>query len=129
MYMRPILMVLGLVLTTVTCGITSTARGISVLLEVNPLVAMIDDTVTFTVSVSATSVSDVVINFADGSGDQKSAGGLAAAQLEFTHVYDDTGSYLARATVTDKAVGNRVVTQMVVVNPRTEIIPDSHRRR
>ena len=128
--MRSLLTGLAIVLSTVTCNpFTATARGISVLLEASPLVAMIDDTVTFTESVSATNVSDIVINYADGSGDQQSAGGQPTARVEFKHVYDKVGNYVARATVSDKVVGNRVVTQLIVVNERTEPIPDQYRRR
>jgi hypothetical protein len=122
MDMRPLLAGFAITLTTLSCNPwTSTARGINVLLEAAPSVALTDDTVTFTVSVSATSVSDVVINYADGSGDQHHAGGAATARVTFKHVYEKSGSFLARATVSDAAVGNRVVTQWVVVNPR----PDS----
>ena len=127
MCMRPILAGLGIVLATVTCSPPATVvTGISIALEASPLVGLTGDTVTFIVNVSAASVTDVVINYADGRSDQQHAGGAATARVTFKHVYANGGSYMTRATVTDAAVGNRVVTQLITINPRTD--PVSARR-
>ena len=124
MHMRLILAGLAIVLTTVTCRPpTTTVVGISILLEANPRVAQTGDTVTFTVSVTGNNVSGVVIDFGDSSGDQYSAGGVATVQAIFRHAYPNVGNYMARATVSDAAVGNRVVTQLIVVSARNDSIP------
>ena len=120
MNMRRNLLGLTIVLATLGCDLASTARGISVQLQASPLVATAGDTVTFTVTVVATSVTDIVINYADGSSDQDHAGGVSSAQVMFRHVYDNSGSYTARATVSDAVVGNRVVTQVITVNPKVD---------
>ena len=119
--MRLIHMGLAAVLTAVACdSLTSTAVGISVLLEASPRVAQAGDTVTFSVNVTANSVSGVVIDYGDSSGDQYSAGGLPTVQAIFRHAYSNVGNYMARATVSDASVGDRVVTQLIVVTPRSD---------
>ena len=128
--MRLIHMGLAAALTAISCdSLSSTAVGISVLLEANPRVAQAGDTVTFIVNVSANNVSGVVIDYGDSSGDQYSAGGVSTVQAIFRHAYPDVGSYMARATVSDEAVGNRVVTQLIVVNPRSDSTQIGHRQR
>ena len=120
-HMRSLLLGLTLAGMTASCDLfTSTGRGISIRLDANPLVAQLGDTVTFTVIVSATQVSGVVIDFGDSTGDQSPTGGLPSALVTFEHVYAAVGNYISRATVSDAAVGDRVVTQLIVVNPRTD---------
>lgn len=107
--------------TIAACSsITSTARGISVLLEANPKTAQLGDTVTFLVNVVANAVSGVTIDFGDTTGDQSSAGGAPTVQVSFKHLYGSTGTYLARAAVSDAAVGVRYVSQEIVVIPRID---------
>ena len=119
--MRPMLLGLTIAGMTTSCDLwTSTARGISIRLDANPLVAQAGDTVNFTVIVSATAVSGVVIDFGDSSGDQSSTGGLPTALVNFQHAYATTGNYMSRATVSDAAVGDRVVTQQIVVIPKSD---------
>ena len=101
-------------------SLTSTARGISAVLEANPKTAQLGDTVTFVVSVVANEVSGVTIDYGDTSGDQASVGGLPSAQLIFKHAYSTTGTYLARASVSDAAVGVRYVSEQIVVIPRSD---------
>ena len=122
--MRSLLIGFGLVLTTVSCDLfTSTGRGISIRLDASPLAPQVGDTVTFTVLVSATQVTNIVIDFGDSKGDQQSAGGLPAAFVTFTHAYLTTGTFMSRATVSDAAVGDRVVTQQIIVSPRDTAPP------
>lgn len=121
---------LAIAVLNLSCGsITSTARGISVQLQASPLTAVTDDTVTFLVTVAATNVSSIVINFADGNDEQYTAGGLPTAVATFKHVYANVGNYLVRATVSDAVSGNRVVTQLIVVNQRSDSTGDAQRRR
>ena len=119
--MRSLLLGLTLAGMTTSCDLfTSTARGIGIRLDASPLVGQLGDTVTFTVIVSATKVTGVVIDFGDSNGDQTSTGGLPTALVTFTHTYAATGNYMARAVVSDAVVGDRVVTQQIVVNPRSD---------
>lgn len=88
--------------TTASCDLfTATARGIGVRLDATPLVAQTGDTVTFTVNVTAQKVSGISIDFGDASGDQFATGGVSAASVTFKHAYDTTGTYMARAAVSD----------------------------
>lgn len=118
--MRPIL--LGLILTgTAACeSLTSSARQFAARLEVSPLVGMLGDTVTFVVDVTANNVSGVAINYGDSSSDQYSTGGVPSARVTFKHAYLATGNYMVRATVSDAVIGNREVSQLIVVNPRSD---------
>jgi hypothetical protein len=119
--MRSTLLGVTLVVMTTSCDlVTATARGISIQLLASPLVAQTGDTVTFIVDVSANNVSGVVINYGDSGGDQQSIGGAPTARVTFKHAYADTGSYTARATVSDAVVGERNVTQVITVNARTD---------
>ena len=115
--MRPILLGLTVAIASASCNPTSTAVGIAVLLEANPTVVPAGDTVTFVVNVSANNVSGVLINYGDSASDQFSTGEGPTARVTFKHAYRDTGSYTARATVSDALVGDREVTQVIVVNP------------
>lgn len=101
-------------------SITSTGHGINVLLEANPKTAQVGDTVTFVVSVIATGVTGVTVDFGDATNEQQSGGGLPTVQLIFKHAYQTTGTYLAKAAVTDAAVGVRYVSEQITVTPRTD---------
>jgi hypothetical protein len=119
MHMRPIL--LGLIVAVTACeSLTSSARQFSARLEVNPLVGVLGDTVTFVVDVTASNLSAVVINYGDSNSDQYATGGVPNARVTFKHAYLATGNYMARATVSDAVIGNREVSQLIVVNPRSD---------
>ena len=128
--MRSLLLALTIAVTTTSCDMfTSTGRGISIRLDASPLVPAVGDTVTFTVLVSATKVTDIAIDFGDSKGDQQSAGGLPTAFVTFQHAYTAVGNYMSRATVSDGAVGDRVVTQEIMVTPRDTTQPPGQRTR
>lgn len=118
------LMLLGVTVAAVATAAcrppTSSSIQIAVLLEAYPTVAQLGDTVTFIVNVAANNVSGVVINFGDSSADQFSVSGAPTARVTFKHAYDTTGTYLARATVSDAVVGDRNVTQLITVTPRSD---------
>ena len=117
--MRSLLLALAIAVTTTSCDLfTATARGIAIRLIASPLVAQTGDTVTFTVNIAAQEVNGVTISFGDSGNDQTSVGGIPNASVTFKHVYADTGSYMSRAVVSDGVVGERVVTQEIVVIPR-----------
>jgi hypothetical protein len=117
--MRLLVPGLATLLSTAACGLfESTATGISVFLQAMPLVGVVGDTVTFTVNVTANNVSGVVINFGDSHSDQFATGGGATASVTFKHAYAAVGSFMSRATVSDKVVGSRVVTQLIVMTER-----------
>jgi hypothetical protein len=120
MNMRPIL--LGLfVATTVACQPpTSSSRQFAALLETSGTVVQAGDTVTFIVNVSANNVAAIVINYGDASTDQYAVGGAPSARVTFKHAYLASGNYLARATVSDAVIGEREVSQLIVVNARTD---------
>ena len=117
--MRSLLVGLTIAVTTASCDLfTSTARGIAIRLIASPLVAQIGDTVTFTVDIAANEVTGVVISFGDSGGDHTTVGGTPNASVTFKHVYADTGSFMSRAIISDGVVGERIVTQEIVVIPR-----------
>lgn len=120
MHMRPILLGVIAVMTAACQAPTSSARQFAALLETNGTVVEAGDTVTFIVNVSASNVSGVVINYGDASSDQYSVGGAPTARVTFKHAYVTSGNYLARATISDAIIGNREVSQLIVVNPRTD---------
>ena len=121
MHMRPIFFGVAVLVTIAACDpITSELRGITVQLDANPKVVQTGDTVTFVVNVSATEVSGVVIDFGDFSGDQFATGGASTASVTFQHAYVTNGTFQARATVSDAVVGDRVVSQSIVVNVRVD---------
>ena len=122
--MRSMLLALAIAVTTESCDLfTSTGRGISIRLDASPLAPQVGDTVTFNVLVSATQVSAIVIDFGDSKGDSQSAGGLPTAFVTFQHVYTTVGNYMSRATVSDAAVGDRVVTQQISVSAKDTTQP------
>jgi len=131
MHMRSLLLGLAIALTTASCDLlTATARGITIRLIASPLVAPIGDTVTFTVDIAAQEVNGVTISFGDSGSDQTSVGGIPNASVTFKHVYADTGNFMSRAVISDGVVGERVVTQEIVVIPRdTTQSPISQRIR
>jgi hypothetical protein len=117
--MRSLLLALTIAVTTASCDLfTATARGINIRLIASPLVAPIGDTVTFTVAIAANEVNGVTISFGDSVNDQTSTGGIPNANVTFKHVYAAVGNYMSRAVVSDGVVGERVVTQEIVVIPR-----------
>lgn len=117
--MRSILLGLTLAVMTTSCDLfTATARGIAIRLIASPLVVPIGDTVTFTVNIAAQEVNGVTIAFGDSGSDQTSVAGLPNASVTFKHVYADTGSFMSRAVISDGVVGERIVTQEIVVIPR-----------
>ena len=119
MHMRALLGLI--VVVTAACEPpTSSARQFAALLEASPLVGVLGDTVTFVVNVTANNVSAVVINYGDSSSDQYSPGGGPFARVTFKHAYLATGNYMARATISDAIIGNREVSQLIVVNPRSD---------
>ena len=120
MHMRPILLGLIVAVTAACQPPTSSARQFAAWLEVSPLVGALGDTVTFIVNVTANNVSGILINYGDASSDQYSTGGGPTARVTFKHAYLATGNYVARATVSDAVVGNREVSQLIVVNPRSD---------
>ena len=121
MHMRPIFLGVALAAMTAACEPFATvARGITVQLDANPKIVQTGDTVTFIVNVSASSVSGVVIDFGDFSGDQFGTGGASTASVTFQHAYATNGTFQARAKVTDAVVGERVVSQSIVVNVRVD---------
>jgi hypothetical protein len=120
LHMRPLLLGLLIVVTSACESLTSSARQFAARLEANPLVGMLGDTVTFVVDVTANNVSAVFINYGDSSSDQFSTGGTPNARVTFKHAYLATGNYMARATVSDAVIGNREVSQLIVVNPRSD---------
>jgi hypothetical protein len=63
-------------------------------------------------------VTGVLIDFGDSTNETSAPGGLPNALVTFTHVYGAVGNYMSRATISDAAVGTRVVTQQIVVIPR-----------
>jgi PKD repeat protein len=123
------LLAFAIAASTTSCDLfTSTARGISIRLSAAPLVPQLGDTVTFTVVVSANEVTGVLIDFGDSTSDQSSTGGLPTAVVTFTHVYGSVGNYMSRATISDAAVGTRVVTQEIMVIPRDTTQPPASLR-
>ncbi|HZI30614.1 MAG TPA: hypothetical protein VFD64_20795 [Gemmatimonadaceae bacterium] len=118
--MRRILLGLIVAVTAACQPPTSTARQFAARIEASPLVGQLGDTVTFVVNVTANNVSAVVINYGDSNSDQYSTGGGPFARVTFKHAYLTTGNYLARATVSDAVIGNREVSQLIVVNPRSD---------
>ena len=121
--MRSLLFGLTIAVTTASCDLfTATARGIAIRLIASPLVAQIGDTVTFTVNIAAQEVTGVVISFGDSDSDQTSVGGLPNASVMFKHVYDSVGNYMSRAVISDGVVGERTVTQEIVVTPRMDSV-------
>ena len=122
MTMRPI--VLGLAVATVAAcqGPTSSATQFAALLQTSATVVQAGDTVTFTVNVSANNVSAVVINYGDSNSDQQTLSGAPTARVTFKHAYLASGNYMARATISDRVVGDREVSQLIVVNVRTDSI-------
>jgi hypothetical protein len=118
--MRPIL--LGLIVAVIAgCKPpTSSARQFAARLEANPLTAQLGDTVTFVVNVTANNVSGILINYGDSNSDQYATGGVPHASVTFKHLYLATGNYMARATISDAIIGNREVSQLIVVNPRID---------
>ena len=118
MRMRLILLGLSIAMMSVACRQpTSTAIQISVVLEASPTVVQRGDTVTFVVNITANNLFGVVIDYGDSNLDQYSTGGASTARVTFKHAYATSGSYTARATVSDALVGDREVTQVIVVNP------------
>lgn len=121
--MRSLLIGLIIAVTTASCDLfTATARGISIHLLASPLVAPVGDTVTFTVNIAAQQVNGVTISFGDSGSDQTSVGGIPSASVTFKHVYADTGSFMSRAVISDGVVGERVVTQEIMVIARTDTV-------
>ena len=121
MHMRLILFGLTLAATTVACRPpTSSEIGISIFMEANPTVVQVGDTVTFIVNISANNLFGVVIAYGDSVSDQYSTGGASTARVTFKHAYANSGTFTARATVSDAIVGDREVTQLIVVNPRID---------
>lgn len=120
MNMRPILPGLLVAIAVACQPPTSSSRQFAALLETSGTVVQAGDTVTFIVNVSANNVAAIVINYGDSSTDQQSVGGAPTARVTFKHAYLTSGNYLARATVTDAIVGDREVSQMIVVNARTD---------
>lgn len=118
--MRPILLGLIVVMTAACQPPTSSLRQFAALLETSGTVFQTGDTVTFIVNVSANNVSGVVINYGDSSSDQYSVGGAPTARVTFKHAYLTSGNYMVRAIVSDAVVGNREVSQLIVVNARTD---------
>ena len=74
------------------------------------------DTVTFTVNATGNNLFGVVIDFGDATGDQYATGGALTARVTFKHAYDTSGTFTARATVTDAIAGDREVSVSIVVN-------------
>jgi hypothetical protein len=127
--MRPLLIGLTIAVTTASCDLfTATARGINIRLIASPLVAPIGDTVTFTVAIAANEVKGVTISFGDSVNDQTTTGGIPNTSVTFKHVYADTGSFMSRAVVSDGVVGERVVTQEIIVIPRDTTQPPISQR-
>ena len=123
MRMRPLLLALAIAATTTSCDLfTATARGIAIRLIASPLVTQIGDTVTFTVNIAAQEVNGVTISFGDSGSDQTNVGGLPNASVIFKHVYADSGNYMSRAVISDGVVGERTVTQEIVVTPRIDTV-------
>src|SRR5687767_11130991 len=123
MPMRSLLVGLTIAVTTASCDLfTATARGIAIRLIASPLVTQIGDTVTFTVNIAAQEVNGVTISFGDSGSDQTNVGGLPNASVIFKHVYADSGNYMSRAVISDGVVGERTVTQEIVVTPRIDTV-------
>ena len=120
--MRPILRGLIVVMTAACNAPTAVARQFAALLETSAAVVQAGDTVTFTVNVAANKVSAVVINYGDSSSDQHSVGGAPSVRVTFKHAYLASGNYMARATISDAVVGDREVSQLIVVNVRTDSV-------
>jgi hypothetical protein len=118
--MRPIVLGLLVVVSAACESLTSSARQFAARLEVSPLVGMLGDTVTFVVDVAANNLSGVSINYGDSNSDQFATGGVPNARVTFKHAYSTTGNYMARATISDAVIGNREVSQLIVVNPRSD---------
>ena len=118
--MRQILLGLIVFVTAACQPPTSSARQFAARLEVSAMVTELGDTVTFTVDVTANNVSAIVINYGDSKSDQYSTGGAPNARVTFKHAYLITGNYMARATISDAIIGNREVSQLIVVNPRSD---------
>ena len=127
--MRSLLLGLTIVVTTASCDLfTATARGIAIRLIATPLVVPMGDTVTFTVNIAAQEVNGVTISFGDSGSDQTSVAGLPNASVTFKHVYADTGSFMSRAVISDGVVGERIVTQEILVTPRDTTQPPISQR-
>jgi hypothetical protein len=110
---------IGIVLATTVIACRQSVEpptGLTVSLQANTTVAVRGDTVTFTVIAAGNNLFGVVMEYGDEATDRYATGGALSARVTFKHAYSDSGTFTARAVVSDAVAGDKDVTISIVVN-------------
>jgi hypothetical protein len=95
---------------------TTASKPFQVALDATPQVAAPGDSISFVVSASGGSLVGVEIDFNDGTTDLYPTSGAQTARVTFRHAYNERGSFVVRAVVTDALAGQKEATVEVLVN-------------
>jgi len=96
--------------------LTSETIPLELTLTANRSAVAKGDTVDFSVQARGNALVGVVIDFGDSATDLKATGGATSARVTFRHPYGASGTYVARAVITDALEGEREATVEVRVN-------------
>ena len=91
-------------------------KPLDIVVEANRSTAVVGDTVTFVVTTQGGALVGVEIDYGDSTIDQFGTGGARTARVTFRHAYLQSGTYTAKAVVTDAAAGQKQATVEVRVN-------------
>jgi len=114
---RKRLVILPFLAYSIACGTAmSPAAPLEMSLTASRSTVATGDSVDFSVQARGASLVGVEIDFGDSATDLKATGGATSARVTFRHAYGASGTYMARAVITDAQEGQRDATVEVHVN-------------
>jgi hypothetical protein len=84
--------------------------------QATPTTAAVGDSITFVTEAQGGSLVGVELHYGDTNTDLYSTGGARTARITFRHAYQQNGTYVVRAVVTDALAGTKEATVEVRVN-------------
>ena len=114
---RNALSCLAIVIGLAACApATLKPKPLDIRVEANRSTAAVGETLTFVVTTQGGALIGVELDYGDNTVDQFGTGGARTARVTFRHAYLQSGTYTAKAVVTDAAAGQKQATIEVRVN-------------